>query len=90
VELTEDALVGRFSTDPDSIARETRRLRGMGLVEGRHISAKTTEGGMGYVSSLREGLRLAAWLSVQGSNERQKLAAVFIEYILPEGLGGRR
>jgi hypothetical protein len=31
---------------------------------------------------LREGLTYAAWLSVHGSGEQQKLAADFVKYIL--------
>jgi hypothetical protein len=36
----------------------------------------------GYVYILREGLEHAAWLSVHGEGERQRLAAEFVEYIL--------
>jgi hypothetical protein len=36
----------------------------------------------GYVYILREGLAYAAWLSVYGSGEQQRLAAEFVEYIL--------
>ncbi len=36
----------------------------------------------GYVSVLKEGLAYAAWLSVHGSGEQQRLAADFVEYIL--------
>jgi hypothetical protein len=39
-------------------------------------------GGRGYVSILKEGLAHAAWLSVYGSGEQQRLAAEFVEYIL--------
>jgi len=39
-------------------------------------------GGKGYVLILREGLERAAWLSVHGSEERRRLAAGFVEYIL--------
>ena len=57
VGLKDGTLVVRFSsTDPDSIVREAHRLREMGLVEGRHISVKMTEGGMGYVSFLGRAL----------------------------------
>jgi tetratricopeptide (TPR) repeat protein len=78
------ALVVRFgSSNPDSIAREAQRLRDMGLEEGKHFSVKMPEGGRdGYVSILREGLAYAAWLSVRGEGEQQKLAAEFVEYIL--------
>jgi hypothetical protein len=55
----------------------------MGLEEGRHFSVKMPGGGReGYVSILKEGLAHAAWLSVHGSGEQQKLAARFVEYIL--------
>ncbi len=41
------------------------------------------EGGdAGYLYILREGLAYAAWLSVYGSGEQQRLAAEFVEYIL--------
>jgi len=44
---------------------------------------KMPEGGKaGYISILKEGLAYAAWLSVHGSGEQQKLAARFVEYIL--------
>jgi hypothetical protein len=71
------------STNPDSIEREAQRLRDMGLEEGRHFSVKMPGGGReGYVSILKEGLAHAAWLSVHGSGEQQRLAARFVEYIL--------
>jgi hypothetical protein len=71
------------STNPDSIQRETQRLKEMGLEEGRHFSVKMPEGGgRGYVSILREGLERAAWLSVYGSGEQQRLADEFVKYIL--------
>jgi hypothetical protein len=55
----------------------------MGLVEGVHFTVKTPEEGRyGYVSILREGLAYAAWLSVYGPGEQQRLAARFVEYIL--------
>jgi len=84
VGLTEGALVIRYrSTSPDGIEREARRLRDMGLVEGVHFTVKMPEGGKaGYVRILREGLERAAWLSVHGSGEQQRLAAEFVEYIL--------
>ncbi len=70
-------------TNPDSIVREVRRLREMGLEEGKHFTVKMPEGGKaGYVSILRKGLERAAWLSVHGSEEQRKLAAEFVEYIL--------
>jgi hypothetical protein len=84
VQLVKGALVVRYaSTNPGNIGREVRRLRAMGLEEGRHFSVKMPEGGgAGYVSILREGLAYAARLSVHGSGERQRLAAEFVEYIL--------
>ncbi len=84
VQLTEGVLVVRYrSTDPDSIQREAQRLREMGLKEGRHFTVKMPEGGgAGYVRILREGLERAAWLSVHGSGEQQRLAAEFVSYIL--------
>ena len=84
VQLTEGALMVRFgSTDPDSIKQAVQRLRDMGLVEGRHFTVRMPEGGKaGYVSILKEGLVYAAWLSVHGSGEQQRLVAGFVEYIL--------
>jgi hypothetical protein len=78
------ALLVRFtSTAPDNIEREAQRLREMGLEEGRHFTVKMPEEGRyGYVSILKEGLEHAAWLSVHGSGERQRLAAAFVNYIL--------
>ncbi len=78
------ALDIRFSSpNPVSIEREAQRLENMGLVEGDHFTVKTPKGGKkGYVSILREGLAYAAWLSVHGSGERQRLAAEFVDYIL--------
>jgi GNAT superfamily N-acetyltransferase len=82
--LAKGALVVRFgSTSPASVEREAQRLRDMGLVEGVHFSVKMPESGkMGYVSILKEGLERAAWLSVHGEEERQRLATEFVEYIL--------
>ncbi len=78
------ALVVRYeTTNPDSIQQVARRLNEIGLVEGIHFTMKMPEGDRdGYVSILREGLAYAAWLSVHGSGKRQRLAAVFVEYIL--------
>jgi hypothetical protein len=71
------------STDPDNIEREVRRLREMGLVESRHFTVKMPEEGRyGYVYIRRESLERAAWLSVHGDGERQRLAAEFVKYIL--------
>ena len=79
------ALIVRYhSTDPDSIARETQRLREIGLEEDKHFTVKMPEGGKaGYVRILREGLERAARLSVYGKDEQQRrLAAKLVEYIL--------
>jgi hypothetical protein len=70
------------SPNPNSIVQEAQRLRELRLVEGVHFSVKMPEGGKGYVYILREGLAYAAWLSVHGEGERQRLAAEFVEYIL--------
>ncbi|MFP3193543.1 MAG: PaRep2b protein [Thermoproteus sp.] len=84
VQLTEGALVVRYmSTNPESIERIAEELRKMGLEEGRHFAVKKPEGGRkGYVLILKEGLAYAAWLSVHGEGERQRLAAEFVEHIL--------
>ncbi|MCC6032007.1 MAG: PaRep2b protein [Pyrobaculum sp.] len=71
------------STNPEGIEQEAQRLRNMSLVEGGHFTVKMPKGGgIGYVNILREGLAHAAWLSVHGSGEQQRLAAKFVEYIL--------
>jgi len=82
--LVKGALVVSFSfTNSSNIEREAQRLRETGPVEGKHFTAKMPEGDSnGYVRILREGLERAAWLSVHGEGERQKLAAEFVEYIL--------
>jgi Fe2+ transport system protein FeoA len=84
VRLKEGALVVRYeTTNPDSIQQVARRFREMGLVKGRHFAVKMPEGGKaGYVSVLKGGLAYAAWLSVHGFGEQQRLAAEFVEYIL--------
>ncbi len=84
VRLAKGALEVKYqSTNPDNIAREAQRLEAMGLVKGVHFSVKMPEGGRkGYVSIRSEGLAYAAWLSVHGEGERQRLAADFVEYIL--------
>ena len=84
VGLAKGGLKVRFSsTNSDSIEQEARRLREMGLEEGRHFSVKIPEGsGEGYVSIYRKGLEHAAWLSVNGSKTQRELAAKFVEYIL--------
>jgi hypothetical protein len=84
VGLAEGALVVRYrSTNPGNIEREAQRLRAMGLVEGVHFAVKMPEGGKaGYVSILKDGLMRAAWLSVHGSGDQQRLAAEFVDLIL--------
>ncbi len=84
VGLIDGALVIRFSsTSRKNIEQVAQQLRDMGLEEGRHFSVKMPEGGRyGYVRILREGLAYAAWLSVYGSGEQQRLVAEFVEYIL--------
>jgi hypothetical protein len=78
------ALEVRYSsTNLGNIKQEAQRLEAMGLVEGRHFTVKMPEGGgKGYVRILREGLAYAAWLSVHGSGDQQKLAADFVDLIL--------
>jgi hypothetical protein len=82
--LKDGALVVRYrSPNPGNIEREAQRFRKMGLKRGVHFSVKTPEEGReGYVSILRRGLAYAAWLSVHGSGDQQRLAADFVEYIL--------
>jgi hypothetical protein len=84
------ALDVRFvSTNPDSIKQETQRLREMGLEESKHFSVKMPEEDRyGYISILKEGLERAAWLSVHGPGEKQRLAAEFVEYILQRAREG--
>jgi hypothetical protein len=83
VGLIEGALVVRFSSpNPYSIEWAAQRLGEMGLEEGKHFTVKMPKGGKGYVNILKEGLAYAAWLSVNGKDEQQRLAAEFVEYIL--------
>jgi Arc/MetJ family transcription regulator len=84
VRLIEGALVVRFSSpNPDGIEREAQRLREMGLEEDKHFTVKMPKGDKrGYVLILKDGLEHAAWLSLHGEGERQKLVAEFVEYIL--------
>jgi hypothetical protein len=71
------------SPNPDSITRETQRLKEMGLVEDWHFTVKMPEEDRdGYVLILKEGLAHAARLSVRGEGEQRELAADFVEYIL--------
>ncbi len=78
------ALEVRYSsTNLGNIKQEAQRLKAMGLVEGRHFTVKMPEGGgKGYVRILKDGLIRAAWLSVHGSGDQQRLAAKFVGYIL--------
>ncbi len=78
------ALVVRYrSINPESIEQEAQRFRDMGLEESKHFSVKMPEEDRyGYISILKEGLERAAWLSVHGPGEKQRLAAEFVEYIL--------
>jgi hypothetical protein len=84
VRLAKGALEVRYhSTNSGNIEREVKWLEAMGLEEGKHFSVRMPEGGKaGYVSIRREGLERAAWLSVHGEGEQQRLAAGFVEYIL--------
>ncbi len=67
---------------PNRIVLEAKRLREMGLMEGRHFTVNSSRNGRMYIYIRRAGLVRAAWLSVRGSGERQKLAAEFVEHIL--------
>jgi len=84
VGLSKGALVVKFgTTNPDNIKQEAQRFRKMGLEEGKHFTVKIPEGGReGYVSIRREGLAYAAWLSVHGKGDQQKLVADFVKIIL--------
>jgi len=84
VGLAKGALMVRFSsTNPDNIEREVQRLKAMGLEEGRHFTVKMPKGGKaGYVSILKRGLERAAWLSIHGEGDQQRLAAEFVDLIL--------
>jgi len=84
VGLNKGALDVRYrSTNPEGIEQEAQRLRKMGLEENVHFTVKMPEEGRhGYVYIRREGLAHAAWLSVHGEGEQQRLAARFVERIL--------
>jgi hypothetical protein len=57
----------------------------------RRFTVKMPEDGKkGYVYIRREGLKHAARLSVHGEEERQKLAAEFVEYILQRAKEGAK
>ena len=71
------------STNRNSIEQMVQRLRNMGLEEGKHFTVGMPEEGReGYILILRKGLERAAWLSVHGEGEQQRLAAAFVEHIL--------
>jgi Fe2+ transport system protein FeoA len=82
--LVGGALVVRFrSTNRNSIEQMAQRLRAMGLEEGKHFTVEMPdEGRHGYILILRKGLEHAAWLSVHGEGEQQRLAVNFVEHIL--------
>jgi hypothetical protein len=84
VRLDKGALEVRFaSPNPDSITRETQRLKEMGLVDDWHFTVKMPEEDRdGYLYIPREGLAYAAWLSVYGSEKQRELATKFVSYIL--------
>ena len=71
------------TTNPGNIRREVKRLREMGLEEGRHFTAKMPESRRaGYLLIRKEGLMYAAWLSAHGSGRQRRLAAEFVEHVL--------
>jgi len=78
------ALVVEYrSTNLDSIKQVEQQLKQMGLEKDVHFTVKIPKDDTpGYVHILREGLVYAAWLSVHGSGEQQRLVAEFVEYIL--------
>jgi hypothetical protein len=84
VRLDKGALEVTFgSPNPNSITRETQRLKEMGLVEDWHFTVKMPEEDRnGYLYIPREGLAYAAWLSVKGSEKQRELATKFVSYIL--------
>jgi tetratricopeptide (TPR) repeat protein len=76
------------STNRNSIEQMAQRLRAMGLEEGKHFTMEMPEEGReGYILILRKGLEHAAWLSVHGEGEQQRLAADFVEHILQMAKG---
>jgi hypothetical protein len=84
VRLDKGALEVTFgSPNPNSITRETQRLKEMGLVEDWHFTVKMPEEDRnGYLYIPMEGLAYAAWLSVKGSEKQRELATKFVSYIL--------
>jgi hypothetical protein len=84
VRLVKSALEVSFSSpNLDSLKQAAQRLTDMGLEEGIHFTVKMPEEGRyGYVYILKEGLAYAAWLSINGSGDQQRLAADFVELIL--------
>ncbi len=90
VMLAGGALVVRYrSTNRNSIEQMMQRLRNMGFEEDKHFTVKMPEkdGEEGYVYIRRKGLERAAWLSVHGEGEQQRLAADFVEHILKMAKG---
>jgi hypothetical protein len=78
-----EALEVRYSSAVLSrIVLETKKLREMVLKEGVHFTINSLRNGVMYIYVRIGGLIRAAWLSVHGSGEQQKLAARFVEYIL--------
>jgi hypothetical protein len=77
------------STNRNSIEQMVQRLRNMGFEEDKHFTVKMPEkdGEEGYVYIRRKGLERAAWLSVHGEGEQQRLAADFVEHILKMAKG---
>ncbi len=89
VGLVGGALVVRYrSTNRNSIEQMVQRLRNMGLEESKHFTVKMPEEGReGYILILRKGLERAAWLSVHGEGDQQRLATDFVEHILKMAKG---
>ncbi len=77
------ALEVRYSSTALSrIMMEAKKLREMGLEEGKHFTINSSRNGVVYIYIRRGGLIRVAWLSVRGSGEQQKLATRFVEHIL--------
>ncbi len=68
------------SVDSSRIVLEAKRLREIGLMEGRHFTVNTSRNGKMYIR--RAGLIRIAWLSARGSGRQQELAAELVESIL--------
>ncbi len=77
------ALEVRYSSAVLSrIMLEAKKLREMGLEEGKHFTVNSSRNGRMYIYIRRTGLIRAAWLSVRGSGRQRELAAAFVEHIL--------